>query len=131
MVEMAIQHFSSGAPMEETVGYSRMIKAGNLVMIGGTTSVQPDGSVYGEGNIYTQAKYIFEKQIKLLAKAGAKVSDVVKIQVFMRHMSDIHEFNRAYSEFFKPYKPLCTVVGTSELNRPAQLCEIEIIALTE
>ena len=49
-------NFSSGAPLEEKVGYSRMIKVGNMVMIGGTTSVQPDGSVIGGGDPYAQAK---------------------------------------------------------------------------
>ena len=117
--------------MEATVGYSRMVQAGNLVMIGGTTSVQPDGTVYGEDDVYAQAKYIFEKQLKLLAQVGAGASDVVKVQVFLRHMPDVRELNRAYSEFFKEYKPLCTAVGGIELNRPTQLCEIELTAVVE
>ena len=41
-------NYSSGAPLEEKVGYSRMVKIDDQVFIGGTTSVQPDGSVYGE-----------------------------------------------------------------------------------
>ena len=69
---MAIERFSSGAPLEEKVGYSRMIKTGNLVMIGGTTSVQPDGTVYGEGDPYQQGKYIFEKQVKLLKQGRSQ-----------------------------------------------------------
>lgn len=64
---MARTNYSSGAPLEDVVGYSRMVKVGNMVFIGGTTSVQPDGSVYGVGSAYEQAKYIFQKQVKLLA----------------------------------------------------------------
>ncbi|MGE4277411.1 MAG: hypothetical protein AB7E30_09605 [Lawsonibacter sp.] len=33
---------------------------------------------------------------------------------------------RAYSEFFENVRPLCTVVGTTALNRPTQLVEIEL-----
>lgn len=122
-------NFSSGAPLEEKVGYSRMVRVGSLVMIGGTTSVQSNGSVYGEGNPYEQAKYIFEKQIKLLEKAGAKPSDVIKVEAFLTHMSDSAEVARAYTEIFHDIKPLFTAVGISELNRPAQLCEIELTAI--
>lgn len=122
-------NYSSGAPLEEKVGYSRMVKVGNLVMIGGTTSVQPDGSVYGEGDPYAQAKYIFEKQIKLLEQAGASAKDVVKVDMFLTKMANCAEASRAYSEFFHDVKPLCTAVGTPELNRPSQLCEISMVAV--
>lgn len=128
---MAIERFSSGAPLEEKVGYSRMIKTGNLVMIGGTTSVQPDGTVYGEGDPYQQGKYIFEKQVKLLKQAGAKPQDVIKIMAYVTHMKDCAEISRAYSEIFHDVRPLFTAVGTSELNRPSQLVEIEMTAVIE
>lgn len=124
-------NYSSGAPLEEKVGYSRMVKIGQMVMIGGTTSVQPDGSVYGEGNPYEQAKYIFEKQIQLLETAGAKASDVFKVDAYLTHMSNIGEVSRAYTEIFHDVKPLYTAFGVTELNRPSQLCEIEITAIIE
>ncbi len=122
-------NYSSGAPLEEKVGYSRMIKVGNIVMIGGTTSVQKDGSVYGLNDPYAQAKYIFEKQVKLLKEAGAEPKDVVKVQAFVTKMSHCSEISRAYSEIFHDIKPLFTAVGTSELNRETQLCEIEMTAI--
>jgi enamine deaminase RidA (YjgF/YER057c/UK114 family) len=122
-------NYSSGAPLEEKMGYSRMVKVGNTVMIGGTTSVLPDGSVYGENDPYAQAKFIFEKQIALLEKAGAKASDVVSVKGYLTKMSFGAEVGRAYSEYFKETRPLFTLVGTTELNRPAQLCELELTAI--
>ncbi len=127
---MGRMKFSSGAPLEEKVGYSRMIKAGNVVMIGGTTSVQEDGSVYGEGDAYEQAKYIFDKMIVLLKRAEADVNDVVKITAYLTHMADAGAVGKAFSELFYDIRPLFTAVGISELNRPSQLCEIELTAIT-
>ncbi|MCI2106561.1 MAG: Rid family hydrolase [Intestinimonas sp.] len=121
-------NYSSGAPLEEKVGYSRMVKAGPFVFVGGTTSVQPDGTVYGE-TAYEQTKYVLEKQIKLLDTAGATAADVIKIKVYATDMKFSGEICQAYSEIFHDIRPLCTVVGTPALNRPTQFVEIEMDAV--
>lgn len=121
-------NYSSGAPLEAKVGYSRMVKVGPFVMIGGTTSVQADGSVYGE-DAYEQAKYIFEKQVKLLEEAGASAKDVVKVNGFITDMSYGAAVAKAFSEIFFEVKPLFTMVGTPALNRPSQLVELDMTAI--
>lgn len=123
-------NYSSGAPLEEKAGYSRMVKKGPFVMIGGTTSVQPDGTVYGD-TAYEQAKYIFSKFVNLLAQAGAKPEDTVRIDAFITDMSYGKEVAEAYSEVFHDIRPLFTMVGTPALNRPTQLVEIELTAITD
>ena len=127
-MEMVRTNYSSGAPLEEKVGYSRMVKVGPFVKIGGTTSVQPDGTVFGE-NAYDQTKYVLEKQIKLLEQADAKASDVVSVKVYATDMAECGNICKAYSEYFHDVNPLCTVVGTSALNRPTQFVEIEMEAI--
>ncbi|MCO5385184.1 Rid family hydrolase [Desulfosporosinus nitroreducens] len=121
-------NYSSGAPLEGKVGYSRMVKVGDHVYIGGTTAVQSDGSVYGE-TAYEQAKYIFSKFIDLLERAEAKPEDVIKIKAYVTDMKFAQETGDAYSEFFKEIGPLFTMVETPKLNRPTQLVEIELEAV--
>ena len=123
-------NYSSGAPLEEKVGYSRMVKKGPFVMIGGTTAVQPDGSVYGE-TAYEQAGYIFRKFLNLLKEAGAEPKDVVKVNAFITDMKYGKEVGDAYSEIFHDIKPLFTMVATPALNRPTQFVEIELTAIME
>ena len=122
-------NYSSGAPLEEKVGYSRIVKVGPFVYVGGTTSVQPDGTVYGVGDAYLQTQYVLDKLIKLLENADSKKEEVVRVKVYTTDMKLCHDITRAYSEFFKDVKPLCTVVGTPALNRPTQLVEIELDAI--
>lgn len=122
-------NYSSGAPLEEKTGYSRMVKVGPFVYIGGTTSVQPDGTVYGEDSAYEQTKYILEKLVKLLEQGGSKKEDVVRIKGYTTDMKYGAEIARAYSELFHDIKPLFTMVGTPMLNRPSQLIEIEMDAV--
>lgn len=121
-------NYSSGAPLEAAVGYSRMVKVGSHIYIGGTTSVQSDGTVYGE-HPFDQAKYIFEKFIALLAKAGATQRDVFKIKAYVTDMAYAKEVGNAYSEYFKEVLPLFTMVETPHLNRPTQFVEIELEAV--
>lgn len=122
-------NYASGAPLEEKVGYSRMVKVGPFLYIGGTTSVQPDGTVYGENDAYAQTKYVLNKLISLMEKASAKKEDVVRVKIYTTDMKLGSEISKAYSEFFKEIKPLCTMVGTTALNRPSQLVEIELDAV--
>ena len=123
------QNYASGAPLEEKFGYSRMVKVGPYIMIGGTTSVQPDGSVYGE-DLYTQCKYIFEKQIKLLEQAGATVGDVISVRGFApAWVTDTSGWDQAYSEIFHGIRPCSMLLGINKLNRPTQLVEIEMTAI--
>ncbi|MGE4548168.1 MAG: Rid family hydrolase [Intestinibacillus sp.] len=127
-MELTRTNYSSGAPLEEKVGYSRMVKVGPFVSVGGTTSVQPDGTVYGE-TAYEQTKYVLEKQVKLLEQAGASAADVIKVKVYATDMKFGGEICSAYAEIFHDIRPLCTVVGTPALNRPTQFVEIEMEAV--
>ena len=95
-------NYSSGAPLEEKVGYSRMVKIGPYIKIGGTTSVQPDGTVYGE-DAYEQTKYVLEKQIKLLEQAGATKENVFSVFIYTTDISQGAKICEAYAEFFHDF----------------------------
>lgn len=128
-MELKRTNYSSGAPLEEKAGYSRAVKAGPFIFVGGTTSVQPDGTVFGEGDGYAQTKYILEKMINILEQAGASKEEVVRVKMYVTDMSKTKDYIAAYSEQFKAIKPLCTLVGIAALNRPSQLIEIELDAV--
>lgn len=121
-------NYSSGSALEELAGYSRMVKIGNRIMIGGTTAVQPDGNVFGE-TAYEQAQYIFTKFIELLKRAEANTNDVYKVKVYVTDMDQAKHVAAAYSEFFKEARPLFTMVETPKLNRPTQFVEAELEAM--
>ncbi len=123
------KNIHGGAAFEDKAGYSRVVMAGPFVYVSGTTAITPEGTVYGEGNPYEQAKYIFEKLIKLLGDNGVTKEEVVKVNIYATSSSYNGEITRAYSEFFKESRPCCTWLGIKELNRPTQLVEIEMQAI--
>lgn len=75
--------YSSEAPLEDIVGYSRSMSIGPFIFVGGTTSVQADGTVIGENDSYMQMKYILEKQISFVEKAGGIKEDVFSVKCFV------------------------------------------------
>jgi hypothetical protein len=58
---MTRRNISSGAPWEETVGYSRAVRIGNVIEVAGTTAVDERGAVVGPNDPYLQARYALEK----------------------------------------------------------------------
>ena len=121
--------YSSGAPLEESAGYSRAIKLGQHIFVGGTTAVQADGTVFAEGDGYGQTKYVIEKMIGFVEQAGGTREDIYRVKIYATDMSQSREIVKAYSECLKSVKPMCTLVGISALNRPTQVVEIEIDAM--
>ena len=123
------ENFSSGAPFEEKVGYSRAVRVGNLVFVGGTTSTNSQGVVEGAGDAYGQTKIVLQKIEDALTRAGAKVSEVIRVRFYVTDISKGQEYLRAYSEWFKNIKPVITMAEVKALARPDHLVEIEADAV--
>ena len=123
------QNFSSGAPLEDKIGYSRAVRIGNMVFVGGTTTTTPEGVVEAEGDAYLQTKIILQKIEQALIKAGAKLSEVYRVRIYVTDISRSQEYMQAYAEFFKEIKPVTILAEISALARPAHLVEIEAEAM--
>lgn len=123
------RNYASGAPMEETLGYSRAVRIGNQVFVGGTTSTTPEGVVEGEGDAYRQSRIVLEKIEQALHRAGARVDEVYRVRIYLTDIKKAGDVMKAYSEFFKPVAPVITVAEVSALARPAHIVEIEAEAV--
>ena len=123
------ENFSSGAPLEDKIGYSRAVRIGNMVFVGGTTTTTPEGVVEAEGDAYLQTKIILQKVEQALIKAGAKLSQVYRVRIYVTDIARSQEYMQAYAEFFKEIKPVTILAEVSALARPAHLVEIEAEAM--
>ena len=123
------KNYSSGAKWEEIVGYSRMVKIGNMIFLSGTVSVDEDGTVIGKNDAYAQTAFIIQKIEKYLIKAGASLKDVVRTRMFVTDISQWEEIGRAHGEYFKDIKPVTTMVEVKGLIGDDYLVEIEVEAI--
>ncbi len=128
---MARVNYSSGAKWEEIVGYSRAVKVGNTVEVTGTVAVDENSQLVGGDSAYEQTKFVLSKIEKVLEKAGASLSDVVRTRIFVTDISRWEEYGRAHGEFFSEIRPCTTMVEVSKLISPEYLVEIEATAIIE
>jgi enamine deaminase RidA (YjgF/YER057c/UK114 family) len=116
------------SPWEGPFGFGRVAAFGNVVLVGGTTSVAPDGVVVGE-TPYEQTVETFRKIERELGRAGASLSDVVLNRIYVTDISRGDEVGRAHGELFGDIRPAMTMVEVSALIDPRMLVEIEVVAV--
>jgi enamine deaminase RidA (YjgF/YER057c/UK114 family) len=121
-------NYSSGAPWENKVGYSRAVRIGDTIEVSGTVAADND-RVVAEGDAYEQTKFILAKIEAVLINAGATLNDVVRTRLFVTDISRWEEYGRAHGEFFKGIKPATTMVEVSNLIDPRYLVEVEVTAI--
>ena len=115
------------SPWEGRFGFSRVVQAGEFVLVGGTTSADPDGVVQGE-TPYEQTVVVLEKLRHELARAGASLDDVVLTRVYVTDISRAEEVGRAHGDTLGEVRPLMTMVEVSALIDPRMQVEIEATA---
>ncbi len=118
---------SSGAALEERVGYSRAVVAGPHVYVSGTAPIMPDDAD-PPGDAYAQARRCLEIIGRALEEAGASYGDVVRTRIYVTRAELIDEVGRAHREVFGEARPATTGVVV-ELLDPRWLVEIEAEAL--
>lgn len=124
-----IKKISSGAKWEDIVGYSRAVKAGDRIIIGGTTAVDSSSRIVGKNDAYQQTKYVFQKIEKYLHEFGATFENVIINRIYVTDISKWEEIGKAHAEFFGKIKPCCMMIEVKSFISPDMLVEIETEAV--
>jgi enamine deaminase RidA (YjgF/YER057c/UK114 family) len=122
---------SSGSYLEPIIGFSRAVRVGNVIAIGGTAPIAAGGGTAAKGDVYGQAKRIFEIIGKALTDAGAGFGHVTRTRVILTDISLWAEASKAHAEVFRDIRPVTTVVAVTAFVDPDWLIEIEVDAVVE
>jgi len=126
---MKRESYSSAAPWEAIVGYSRAVRTGPFIAVTGCASVGPDGEIVGEGDPYAQATRCIEVIREVLESAGSGLVDVVRTRMFVTNIDQWEEIGRAHKEAFGDIMPATTMVEVSRLIDPRMVVEVEADAV--
>ena len=92
-----IERFGSGGPWEQAYGYSRVVRAGDVLLTAGCTATV-DGVVTGVGDPYAQTLTAFRIGLDALAAAGATIHDVLRTRMYVVLSADADAVGRAHGE---------------------------------
>lgn len=126
---MERQYFSTGTKWEPIVGYSRAIRAGDLIYVTGTTATDERGEIVAVGDAYSQTVQVIRNIERALVALGSSLKDVVRTRMFVTDISRWEEYGRAHGEFFAEIRPCATMVEVRRLIDDRMLIEIEVDAI--
>ena len=120
---------SNGNPLEDVIGFSRAVKVGPYITVGGTAPVDKNGKTVGVGNPSTQTRQCIEIIKEALEQAGSGLEDVVRTRMILTRIEDWKEVIKVRAEYFKDIKPVDTIMQVSSFVNPEWLIEIEVDAI--
>jgi len=119
---------SNGNPMEDIVGFSRAVRVGPFVSVGGTAPVDADGNTVGVGDVFAQTTQCFEIIKAALEEAGSGLQDMVRTRVILTDIDNWKEAIEARKAYCKDVKPVDTIMAIDRFINPEWLVEIEVDA---
>jgi len=115
----------TGNQWEQRFGYARLVRVGDLVLIGGTVAIDPDGSAHAPGDAGAQATRCFDIIEAALAQVGLDRRSVLRSRVFVTDITQAERVGLAHKAFFGDHTPCLTQIGVSTLIAPEFVVEIE------
>ncbi len=112
-------------------GYTHVVEVSGpakMIYISGQIALDKSGNLVGGGDMKAQAEQVFKNLEAALAAAGAKFSDVVKMNTYTTDMSQAQAIRDVRAKYLVTQPPASTLVQVVRLARPELLLEIEVIA---
>ena len=113
--------------------FSDAVKVGNIVFVSGQIPKDPIKGGWAD-NIRGQTTQCLENIKNILEKAGANVSDIVRMSIFLTDIKDYGGMNEAFLDFFKSNGiekdfPARSAVQVGPLMYREWLVEIDAVAI--
>lgn len=110
---MTLEHLGGGGPFNNP--YSRVVRAGDFLFISGQVGLE--GGKVVEGGVAAETHRALQRTAEALALAGATLTDVVKVTIFLAERGDFPVFNEVYRTYFPNNPPArSTVIAQLVVN---------------
>ena len=126
---MERQLILNGTPREEIVGFSRAVRVGPYISVGGVAPLDAAGRTVGVGDVTRQAERCYEIIGDALARAGSGWHDVVRTRTLLVDVGDWRAVTDVRRRYCLEAKPVETIVEVSRFVDPEWRVEIEVDAV--
>ncbi len=123
---MARQLISSGSTFEQEIGYSRAVRAGDWVMVSGTTGFDYNNMTISD-DILAQTEQCFQNIQAALLEAGSSLKDVVRVTYVLPNVEDFPKCFPITRKYFGDVRPSAMML-TAGLSDPRMKIEIQVTA---
>ena len=118
--------FTESAPAP--VGpYSQAMKAGDFVYCSGQIPMNPATGKLEIGDVDRETELVLDNMKAVIEASGAKMTDIVKVNIFLKSMGDFGVMNGVYGRYFEANPPARACVEVAGLPLGVNV-EIECIA---
>jgi reactive intermediate/imine deaminase len=101
--------------------YSQAVRVGDTLYLSGQIPLVPGTMELVDGDMEAQIRRVFENLEAVAAAAGGKLSDTVKLNVFLTDLGDFALVNRVMADYFAEPYPARAAVGVAALPRGASV----------
>jgi 2-iminobutanoate/2-iminopropanoate deaminase len=132
VVAMAQVKRTNPPALSTPTGYTHVVEVtgpAKTVYIAGQIAFDKEGKIVGAGDMAAQAEQVFKNLQAALEAAGAKFSDVVKMNTYITDMARAPAVREVRARYFGQTAPASTLVQVPALARPEVMLEIEVIAV--
>ncbi len=107
--------------------YSQGYQAGGFIYVSGQVPINPATSQLVKDDIKAASQQSLDNCKAIIEEAGASLTDVIKVEIFLQSMADFGQVNEVYAAFFGDHKPARACVEVAALPLGATV-EIQMIA---
>jgi reactive intermediate/imine deaminase len=106
--------------------YSQAVKAGGFMYVSGQIPLVPETMEIVSEDFSVQVKQVLENLKSIIVDSDSKLSDVVKLNVYLKDLADFQSVNDAMSTVFDEPYPARAAVEVSRLPKDV-LVEIDAV----
>ena len=128
-VKMTRTLVPSTSPYAPIIGFSRAVRVGNNISVGGTAPIDATGKTVGVRDPAAQTRQCIETIKAALEQAGASLGDVVRTRMLLTRIDDWQQIAKVRGEYFKDIRPVDTVIEVNGFINKEWLIEIEADAV--
>lgn len=118
---------SSGSKWEPIMGYSRAVRAGNVIAVTGTVGIGADGKY--STSLADQTRRSLQIIQAAIEALGGRMNQVIRTRMFVTDVSKWEQVARVHGEVFAEIRPATTIVEVTKLIDAEAQIEIEADAI--